>query len=205
MLEEFLSVAGSVDFEEYGELLLTKAESSGASLTLWLSVSYDERPDFHRDWKIICSGVADEELSFGDHYLLQLADEHVLLWKHNKPQTSVSFYGSAADPSYVVGALYEKHRALVGDWIPFHEFLNMSLGLTNLIAGGFGRLAEGPEPLVLAYEEVMQQCGFSTSHLAPSPSMHWDGARWAEDSTAFSVLTLDESYVIASGFEAVKV
>lgn len=125
-----------------------------------------------------------------------------MLWQYLKRQTSVSFYGSAQDSLAVVGTLYERHQEIAGDWIPLHRYMNAGLGLKNLIAGGFGRLAEGPEPLVLAYEEVLRECEFSTSHIEPKLPVYWDGRKWAEEDAKLSVLMLDTSFVIAADFEA---
>jgi hypothetical protein len=105
----------------------------------------------------------------------------------------------------VVGALYERHVDLVENWIPFHKYINSEIRLNELIAGSFGMLADGPEPLILAYEEVMQHYSFSTSHLESRPPMYWNNETWIEENTSLSVIILDESYVIAEGFEAIAI
>jgi hypothetical protein len=116
--------------------------------------------------------------------------------------SATSFYGKSANPSAVVGGLYERHWELAGKWIPFHRFLNPGVRLTELIAGGFGMLAEGPEPLILAYEEVMQQHGFSTTHRDPRQPVYWGGEGWLAEKAVLSALVLDESYVVAEHFAA---
>src|SRR5919205_3952376 len=175
MLEKLLAVAGLVDFEDYGSLRLTDVGWSEAALTLSLHVSADEYPEFHPHWQVTCSGVREHCLSLGHSYDIQLYDDHVLLWPHTARRTSTSFYGRSVNPSAVAGALYERHCELTGKWIPFHRFLNPNVRLTELIAGGFGMLAEGPEPLILAYEEVMRRQGFVASHLDPSKPVYWGG------------------------------
>lgn len=202
MLEELLAITNLVDFEDYGSLRLTHVEWSEDALTLFLNVSADEYPNVHPRWQVVCSGVREDCLSLGYSYDLQLSNDHVLLWPHVARRTSTSFYGKSENPSAVAGALYERHWGLAGKWIAFHRFLNPGVRLTELIAGGFGMLAEGPEPLILAYEEVMQQHGFSTSHLDPSKPVYWGGEGWLEEKAALSALVLDESYVVAEKFIA---
>ena len=202
MLEELLAITNLVDFEDYGSLRLANVEWSEGSLTLSLDVSADEYPDVHPRWQVACSGVREDCLSLGYSYDLQLSNDHVLLWPHVARRTSTSFYGRCENPSAVAGALYERHWELAGKWIPFHRFLNPGVRLTELIAGGFGMLAEGPEPLILAYEEVMQRHDFSTSHLDPGKPVYWGGEGWIEEKAALSVLVLDESYVVAENFMA---
>ena len=200
MLDELLAVTNLVDFEDYGSLCLTCVEWSEDALTLSLHVSADEHPDFHPRWQVVCSGVREDCLSLGYAYGLQLSDDHAVLWPHAARRTSTSFYGKCENPSAVAGALYERHRELAGGWIPFHKFLNPEVRLTELIAGGFGMLAEGPEQLILAYEEVMRQHGFLTSHLDPTEPVYWGGGGWREERGALSALILDESYVVAENF-----
>lgn len=202
MLEELLDIAKSVDFEDYGSLTLTRLEWSEEKSILYFDVADDYRPELPPHWQLVCSGVRDESLSFGHCYNFDIHNDHVLLWQYVKPQTSISFYGFAKDPLAVVGALYERHKEMAGDWIPLNRYLNAGMGLKNLIAGGFGRLAEGPAPLVLAYEEVLREYGISTSHVEPKLPVYWDSGKWAEEHANLSVLILDNSYVIASAFEA---
>ena len=63
-------------------------------------------------------------------------------------------------------------------------------------------LAEGPEPLVLAYEDVMRKHGFSTSHLDPTKPVYWGGNEWLGQKAPAFVLILDDSYVVAEQFVA---
>jgi hypothetical protein len=202
MLEDLLAVTSSIDFEDHGSLLLTHAAWSKGALTLSLEVSSDEIPDVRPHWQVLCTDVREDCLSLGDYYDLELSGDHVLLWPHAARTSAISFYGKAENPSAVAGALYERHRELVDKWIPFHRFLNPGVQLTDLISGGFGRLAEGPEQLILAYEEVMQQHGFSTSHCEPTTPVYWEGNVWPEQTAALSVLILNESYIVAEEFVA---
>jgi hypothetical protein len=91
----------------------------------------------------------------------------------------------------VVAALYERPIDLVEDWIPFQKYINSRLRLSDLIRGSFGLLADGPEPLVLSYEEVMQSFGFSTSHHESRRPVYWNGKKWIEEKAALSVMILD--------------
>jgi hypothetical protein len=187
--ETLLDIIG-VDFADYGSLELTEARSEGTSLTLSFHVSADDYPGMHPNWNVICRGVKEHSLSLGFHYDCQLSADHVLLMPHRALQTSTSFYGKAENPSAVVGALVKCHRTIAGDWIPFNRFLNKEIDLTELIAGGFGMLAEGPEPFIQAYEDSLRAHGFSTSHVKPSEPVGKE----------MSVLILDQAYVIAEEF-----
>ena len=172
MLENLLDITKEIDFADYGSLHLRSVEFDDDVLRLSFHITADEYPNVRPTWQVLCSGVKEDSLSLGNHSDFQLFDDHVLLWPHLSLRTSTSFYGKVENPLAVVGALYQRHREIVGEWIPFHRFLNSDIGLTELIAGGFGMLAEGPEPLILAYEEVMRAQGFSTSHLDPTKPVY---------------------------------
>jgi len=202
VLENLLDITKEIDFEDYGSLRLTAAESEGDTLRLSLHITGDEYPEIHRTWQVLCSNVKEDSLSLGVHYDLQLYDDHVLLWPHVARRTSTSFYGKAQNSLAVIGALCERHKELVGDWLPFHRFLNSNIGLSELISGGFGMLAEGPEPLVLAYEDVMRGHGFSTSHLDPTKPVYFGGNQGRDQERPAFVLILDDSYVVAEQFAA---
>ena len=204
MLKNLLDITNQVDFEDFGSLRITNVQSDGDDLRLLLRITADEYPEIHKNWQVFCSAVREDSLSLGDHYDLQFFDDHVLLWPYLAPHTSTSFYGKVQDPLTVIGALYQRHRDLVGGWLPLHRFLNSNIALPELISGGFGMLAEGPEPLVLAYEDVMRTHGFTTSHLDPRKPVYWGGNGWLDQRPAF-VLILDESYVVAEQFVASSV
>ena len=202
MLENLLNVTNDIDFEDYGTLRLTAVESEEHTLRLSLHLTAEEYPNTHQYWQIVCSGVREESLSFGYQSDLQFFDDHVLLWPHRQPHRSTSFYGKVDNPQAVIGALYQRHKELVGEWIPFHRFLNSNMALPELIAGGFGMLADGPERLILAYEDVMQAYGFSTSHLDSRAPVYWRGNEWVRQNAPVFVLILDQSYVVAEQFTA---
>ena len=202
MTENFFEIAKSINFEDYGSLILTRVAWMHGRLDLFLELKDDYRPNLHPNWRVACLGVREERLSLGAHNDLDLAFDHILLWPHTAGRTRISFYGKSKDPSAVVGALYERHVSLVGGWIPFHRFLNGAPTVTDLIAGGYGMLAEGPEPLLLAYKEVMQQYGISASHHEPEPPAHWDGEKRADQKASLAALVIGESYVVAADFRA---
>jgi hypothetical protein len=118
---------------------------------------------------------------------------------------SAYFSGKCEDLNGVIGALYGRHWELTDGWIPFQRFLNPNVQLAKLITGGSGMLAEGPAPLMLAYEDVMQRFGFSTSHLDAGEPAYWNGETWLEEREKLSALIIDGSYIVAESFIAKKV
>jgi hypothetical protein len=72
------------------------------------------------------------------------------------------------------------------------EVFELSIATVKLISGAFGLLADGPETLVLAYEEVLSNYGVSAAHHNTALE-HYD---------TLSILILDEASVIGNAFFA---
>ncbi len=205
MLEELLAITRHGDFAHNGSLNITQIEGSEYEITFFVEVILAGEVNFHPRWQVVCSGVREHSLSLGYSDEMWLSRDHVLLSTHTAPITSLYFHGAAENAAAVTGALYERHWELAGKWIPFDTFLNPIVRLTQLIAGGGGMLAEGPEPFILAYEQVMQTFGFTTSHLEPKPARHWNGEAWVEQQSPLFVLILEDFFIVAENFEAKKV
>lgn len=191
-MDALLKTISSVDYEDYGSLLVTRTERRNGDLQLLLDVTADEEPDVPRNIQITCHALRESNLSPGYYQDFQVSEDHVLLWHYTKPHFLTSFYGRVEEPLSVVGALYERHFDLAEDWIPLKKYMNPGVRLADLIGGSFGMIADGPEPLVFAYEEVMQRYGVSTSS---------HQSQRAKDAK-LTVIILDKSYVIAERFEA---
>lgn len=125
-------------------------EWRGEDLVVYLAVELEEDPELPKNIRITCRSCKETDLTPRFYESLYPGDDHVLLWHYNQPHVVASFYGHVDDPLSIVGALYERHVELVGAWIPFSKYLNTGLSLSELIRGGFGMIAEGPERLVLA-------------------------------------------------------
>jgi hypothetical protein len=181
-----------VDYDDYGSLHVQAVEQRNQDLLISLVLTADEDPELPEHILITCGSYRENTLVPGRYSRVYWKQDHVLLWDFDQPHVLSSFYGQVQEPLAVVGALFERHVELVGKWIPFSKYLNPCIRLSELIGGKFGMLAEGPERLVLAYEEVMSDYGVSVSHHTSAPK-HYE---------TLSILILDEAYVIANSFFA---
>jgi hypothetical protein len=202
MLDDLFASAQLLEREEDGYFWLTKAVNEGSTILLSLDILSVQYPDIHPHWQVTCSGVREHSLSLGYADKFQLTDDHVLLWTHTKRKLSTYFSGTCLDVDAVVGALYHRHQELTAGWIPFQRFLNPNLEIKQLLTGGSGMLAEGAEPLMLAYEDVLRKFGFTASHVDAGEPAHWNGETWLEEREKLSVLIIDRSYIVAEEFTA---
>ena len=192
MTQDLLSRMESLEIEDYGGLHVQTVEQRDGDVFISLLVTSDEDPDFPGNVRI--TGRSWRENTVVPRYYgsVFLTQEHELLWHYHQPHFVASFYGQLPDPFAVMGALFERHNELVGAWVPFLKYFNPSIPLIELLRGPYGMLAEGPERLVLAYEEVLANYGVSVSH------HRYTNAK----DESLSILILDEAYVIAKAFVA---
>jgi hypothetical protein len=143
-------------------------------------------------------------------------EDHPLLWPHTGPQASLSFNGVAERPSEVVGELVAAHQSatnssgsanalspLAGRWLPMERFLNQAISVKELLGGGFGTLAQGPQRLMEVYAEVLADADIRPSVHSPMEAKHWEDGSWtARDDLRVAVfLSLGpdpDGYIVSS-------
>lgn len=203
MLNTLIALTETEEFEDSGSFRFYSAHSTPGSMTLGLLLFPGDGID-RQHWQIACFGVRDFSLrgEFADD--LHLVSEHPILLPFTERVTDLHFYSPSPDPMATVGALFERHRQLVGSWIPFEQFLNR-LPLPELLVAQSGQLASGPVSLMEAYLDVLTERGIRSSVLPSSPPKVWDGQDWIVLNTPLSALILQNSYVIAERFDARQV
>jgi len=170
MLNDLINLTHSHEFEEYGTLDLTGVRVEGNVLTLSLNLNTGGDSDAYQSWEVECVDFLEQALSLGQCEGFELQFDHVLLWSYVQPEASVTFYGEADDYLAVVGALYDRHLELVGNWIPFGRFMNGNT--VEMIRGRFGMLADGPMPLVESYSQVLESFNIGTKIAEPKPAYY---------------------------------
>lgn len=161
MLGDLLAIVGSREFDEAGGVLRVRAAAfseRGLSIDLELRVEAESA-----EWLLTCEESAQHRLCGGFISTLQVESEHPLLWRFNKPQRAIYFRGTTASPHALIGAIAEAHVDMVGNWLPLDAFLNSGVRLSELLAGGHGLFADGPQPVLDAYERVLTEHGLAVS------------------------------------------
>jgi hypothetical protein len=166
-----LDLTGTPEFEENGNfcLVCTTWQNDKEDLDLAIEVNTGQDETVQR-WNLRCKLERGHNLVLGWHDCLEVTDDHILLWPHTQKVCSLWFSGSGQNALTVVGDLWQEHHKLIGNWFSFPHFLN-AFDLVGLVAGGHGKLAEGPEPLIAVYQQVMQRRGFKTSVTSRPPTL----------------------------------
>jgi hypothetical protein len=210
-VQEFLAFCDHVHAEDHDEcwsMTWLDTQREGRSLILRLGI-HTGMPDLpNQIWEVgsrQARAFSLVEFEFTDW---TFSNHHVLLWDHQEPFNQLNFTGPPSSHGEVLWDLHERHRALVGHWIPFERYVNRFF-LSNRLAGGGGVLADGPDCLLREYAAVLAKSDLEPYFpYPPRPPLWWDDIqrRWVDEDQQLSVLILGgSSYVIGTDFFADRV
>jgi hypothetical protein len=201
MLETLIALTETGEFDDSGGVRLSSVQEASDGLVLELIVLPGD--DTEQQWSVQCSSVREYRLHGEFANGVHVFPEHPVLFPFTEHVTGLYFSCPAVNPSATVGALWERHRHLVGVWLPFERFLNvLPKGLSALLASSSGHLASGPVPLLQAYAEVLTEHGVRSSLLPSRPPQYWDGEQWVVPANPLHALVFGYSYVVAERFHA---
>lgn len=195
-----MKITETLEFEENGGLSVVGIQWQNGKEDLEITVEVDAGSI--EQWSLLCRGELAHNTSLGWVDQIDIVSEHVLLWPQTEPLGKLWFSGRGQNASSVIGDLWSEHRKLVGRWFPFTHFLNGS-DLMSLIEGGYGMLAEGPEPLIAAYRQVLHKQGFKAS-VTSRPALH-PKEKWSTESDELVALLLGNWHVVASSVEVRRI
>ena len=205
MPREFIEIAAKMDFSPMqsgynmpggANVQLLYAAWSGGGCELGLRLQRGGMAPRER-WTITCATVFGHRLSSTPCSALRVVDDHVLLAPYLAPLARLGFCGRPSSVTDAVGALAEAHWRVAGDWVPFDAFLNPQVEIAELLAAGTGVVAEGPRPILEAYQVALRRHGIETS-VSPDDFTR----RRPLNRATLRALLLTPSYVIGTGFEA---
>jgi hypothetical protein len=201
MLTSLIDLTSTGEFEDDGAISITSADHVGQDLVLGLSLflpdgQIEKRAIQCRSPRCYRIGAAEREDS------IAVLDDHVLLWPSVQFKVQLHFNGSATDSRPVLGALALQHYQLLGEWFPFPEFVNGEL-FRDLFRFGSGLLATGPQAVMEAYGDVLDEFGIGHSSPPGRPPSWWNGTSWQEERERLHLLLIGRSYVVAPEFSEI--
>ncbi len=202
-LQPLLDTLSTPEFEERGNLAITSASWSENNVMLCLTIQQQEPEDQH--WRLHCQDVRGSRISNDERRdPFCITTTHPLLLPHTEPQLELYFASRPSDPDAAVGRLIEAHRAVGGAWLDCFQFFNLgpNKSLRELLAGGFGKVADGPRSLVERYSEALRSCGALVSSPPPRPPVRWHGGNLVEQVEPLFAVILGSSYVISPSVTA---
>lgn len=105
--------------EAYPRIVRSSVEgpNDAERLRLELELVFPSR-DSSEVWSITCEGPRRWLLGSEGFEPVALEREHPLLWEHTKDTCQLFFKGRPTHELPLVGALYQRHHDIAGDWIP---------------------------------------------------------------------------------------
>jgi hypothetical protein len=141
--KELESLLASFEFEEYGHERLVGFEGSAERLDLQVLVSILHGGRQEQLWRITATDVHDSLLHLGDAGI-RFDDEHPILHRYSEPGARLSIRGVPNDPIKLLADLPSV--------LPQYGPHNLCL---DVLAAGYGIVANGPLPWVRRVEELL--------------------------------------------------
>jgi hypothetical protein len=153
----------------------------------------DPKEDRKRKFRIVCTGVIEADITPCPFGFISMPESHPVLLDHIDDFGYLAFSSPPKIAEVVVSRLYTTHYKLLADWRPLSAYVNhfKREGLTALLEGGMGMIAQGPHRVLLAYQEAISDL------LTTSLVRHE-----RQKKSSIGLLLLDTEYVIAQSFES---
>ena len=200
-MHELEAILDSPEFDLNGWTRLDQFRYDYDSLVLDLTVATGRDNELPQHWRICCLNLGLFHLEPSPDYDVALVPNHVLLWKCTLPTSSLFINGKTDNHLCLVGALYAKHREVVGEFYNFGETFNET---ELVLSKGYGLLATGPRPLLQAYAEVLEEYGVRASIPEQSRRLNPDASEIRSGDWP-GVLFIGDTYVVARQYEFERV
>ena len=198
--KELEDIFSTVEYEEDGGINITG--------THWYS--HDLRIEFvirtgnegqSQLWEAQIGGVREDSIKSDFADKLELFEEHPLLWTYNQRQTNL-YFGRPTDRPYELFVnIYNIHRQLTRNRIPFDKYLNTALTTIELCKSTTGLFAKGPIKLMEAYKEELERHNMNPTIVGEHKPKRWLNGHQVDETEIVKVLVIGDSYVVGEIFD----
>jgi hypothetical protein len=124
--------------------------------------------DTERIIKLVCTGVVECELKPSMSGDIDFYEDHPLLWKYNNDHGYLYYSSESKNKYELIGRVWEAHEMTMNGWRPITKFINTfsSNSKIEFCSGKSGLLADGPRPLLEAYQQSVS--GILETNYVPS-------------------------------------
>jgi hypothetical protein len=164
------------------------------------ATSFDESENVIQFWTVTANRCKACSVNLDDFYTIELKNEDPLIWIHNNGHRSLYFNGRSTDTGKLCFDLYQAHVSQFGELVSFETFINTQRNLYDLLASGYGLLANGPQKLMTIYASCLQKHNVQYSTPGERLPTYWNGKEHLAE-TELQLLLLGDSYIVAEDFE----
>jgi len=152
-------------------------------------------------WRVSCFNVTGLSVTQQGGELRLLGEDCPAVRQFLDPLRDLTFTGRPKSLEELAWNLFAAHRSVAGDWISFEKYLNPCLDVAALLTSGFGKLADGPEFIVVELNRVLMDSGLQATLGAPHRVKFWEDGAWHDVVSPLCGIAFGESWIVASGFE----
>lgn len=200
-----LTALADGDSDTFIEIIRVECERSEARVTVSLDF-FDEFENIRRGRYLHCEGVYSWMFTSKEPAVISLEVDHPALLPYLENSAELFFKGRPTNSSALANELRAEHAQAVSNFLEFSDVVNDSpdAPLSELLSGGYGRLASGPLSLVERYDAIAREHGLSTSLIDHGGPKRYDETAevWEEIQTPPKLLWLGSSYIIGDAFTA---
>lgn len=195
-MEELLAAVRQMSDEDDDDLIIQLNNAVWKEQSLILQINLGLAGEAKENWEIRCSEVLSYQLSGGYAAILDLVNDHPLLWEFKQENVSAFFYGVPENIQGAITALYEVHESLFNSHISFARYVHGISPLSQLLSTGGGLLARGPIELLKQYQAKLSLFGTQVSICSAEKPIY--------DADEIKLLWIGSSYIIGKQWSAHK-
>ena len=154
-------------------------------------------------WEISCEQVFSEHIVSEYAGFLSVVKNHPLILGYKEPEIEVAFSKNRLSFHELFGIVASTTFKHLGEQ-PISTWLNTNLPFYSICGSEYGVL--GKFPLTVANEIVaaLSEKPISINFLSQHAPLYWNGKEYIEYPESLEVLIIGNSYIIGSGFSAVR-
>ena len=202
--KELEDIFSTLEYEEDGGIRITGTAWNSDELRVEFAIKTGKEGQSPL-WKVQINRVREDLIKSDFADKLELFEEHPLLWAYNQRQTNLYFGKGTERPYELFVNIYNIHRQLTQNRIPFGKYVNRALSTIELCKSTTGLFAEGPINMMEAYKEELERHNMNPTIVGGHNPTRWLNGHQVDETGIVKVLVIGDSYVIGETFDFQRV
>ena len=198
-------------FKEYSEddfnLCITKVDYSTDNFIIEFLLdiqNINDKGSIIQEWTITAAGHRKNNLSFDFEALIEIKDDHPLLWEFYDTQCQLYYSGQCNDIPKLFYDLYKTNKQVFENYKCFDISFGEDTNYFKPFQFDNGLLTEGSKKLMLKYADCLKQNGLDFTIIGERPATYWNGTEFIIESGDLKILFFGKGYIIAKDFTLVR-
>lgn len=186
-----------------GWLKIVAASWSENNLELGVSVLMCKEGT-HEHWKIECTQVFDEFISSGYVETISLSNSSPLLIPYLDHEVEIGFSENEMSPDELFGTITSACYEIMGDSANIARFINLQTNKHGICSSKHGILGRFPERIARKISQELDGRHIKVKMPEGYPPKYWSDNEYHPYPNNLLALSIGESYVIGTTFEATQ-